>query len=157
MSQDLLTCQGGVQINTAIKTGGGPVTISVDLPNGPKPGTIWVVDLATVLAFLGVGDGTFAGLCEIDVVPIGTPIPDSLDTLDAPALNARGPNMFMTPGGQVGMVVGYNNGSYVNFSGRGPVIVPAGYTLRGIVASEVGMATESMIQITAQLRILNQS
>ena len=79
---DLLTCQGGLQINTASVTGGaGNESLSVDLPNGPKPGTIWVVDYA---GFLFQDDSTLDDFTNqasgIYMVPIGTPTPDSLDS-----------------------------------------------------------------------------
>lgn len=155
MQQELI-CQGGVQINSAVANGGGAVSISVDLPNGPKPGTIWVIDQATCMALLSPGGGTFDVLCEIDIVPIGAPTPDATDTLDSVSLSARGVNMHLSGAANNPFGVGYNLNTYVTFSGKGPVIVPAGYTLRGIVATELGLAGGT-IMLIAQLRILQQN
>lgn len=157
MQQELI-CQGGVQVNTASVTGGGE-SVSVDLPNGPKPGTIWIVD---VVGFIFTDtsqlDDFPPQICGIYMVPISTPPPSGTDSDVSISIAARGLPLVAPP---TTSTIGFGIGTMVfgQLSATGPFIIPAGYTVRAVLSCGTGapFAGEVQINLYAQLRILTQN
>jgi hypothetical protein len=164
--QQELICQGGIQINQNTGEGTGVVSVSVDLPNGPKPGTVWLVDAVGALwaDLNSVGlDAPQPSWSGIYMVPVGSnPPSDSIGNIN---LNSRG--LPLCSGGDNNNVPAFftffpgppNNG-YGVMAAKGPFIVPAGYTLRAVVSGTDGgvnpMSGQIQLNIYAQLRILQQ-
>lgn len=162
--QQKLICQGGIQVNSAnSNTGPGATSVFVDLPNGPKPGTVWAVDSFGCI-FSALNGASLQAVqspwSNIYLVPISasTPANDSFGNLD---LSARGTplcqfdnlnNLFTSFSPAAG---------YGFMAGKGPLIVPAGFTLRAIVSGTNGTGlapfdADFLLLLFAQLRILDQ-
>jgi hypothetical protein len=164
--QQELICQGQIQINSANTNGGeGNVSVSVDLPNGPKPGTVWIIDAAGVLFSDNqvTADAFQPGWCGFYIVPVGLAKPDATDTFGSINLQARG--LPLGPGFDpdstsdffTSFAVPGNGYGFMTF--KGPVIIPAGFTLRAVLSGTNGVAgLQGAIQMNlyAQLRTLNQ-
>lgn len=167
MSQQPLECQGGVQINTATSPSNGTGILSVDLPNGPKPGTIWAVDAISALIYDPAGGSTSPGSAAwpsgIYLVPISAPLPENVfsgspfgtDGQASPSalgLQLENENdyiVLVTTAGASAMAIASSVAK--------PILVPSGYTLRAVFVNAVGnMNTTAVAYITAQLRILQQ-
>jgi hypothetical protein len=158
VSQQELICQGGIQINTATVNATGTESVSVDLPNGPKSGTIWAVDVVGLLFTDSLQTDDFpTQLCGIYVVPVGTPPPDGVDTVDSIAISSRGTPLAATTGATT-----LGQGLITTIFGQlvqpGPFFIPSGYTIRAVLSTGTGTVFNGNIQLSlfAQLRILNQ-
>jgi hypothetical protein len=160
LTPDPLYCQGGVQINVQIKTGTGTESVSADLPNGPKPGTVWAVDACGMLFFDSNPETYPAPICGIYMVPIGTPIPEETDTNTTINIASRGLPIALNNQSNVSLGFGLAGGASGQISYQGPsFIVPAGYTLRAILSCGTGanFTGNITLKLFAQLRILKQN
>jgi hypothetical protein len=159
---DKIDCQGGIQINTQIASGGtGNYSISARLPNGPKPNTIWAIDrCGAIFLDSSQADSFSDNVCGLYIVPISAPLPDAQDNADTIVLAARGVPLFPH---SFNAVIGFGYGSgtfqYGEMVAEGSsFIIPAGYTLQAVLTADgiaiVGVVT---LNLFAQLRILQQN
>jgi hypothetical protein len=168
MSTDPITCQGQVQINTAISTGGGGESVSARLPNGPSPGTVWIIDAlgAWFSDTVGPADTVSSSLSGFYIVPISAPLPEAVDSPFFINIQARGLALGhgRSPDDGIDLMLGMPAPSLNTFGWMAapglPVIIPAGYTVQAVISNSVaggtGFTGAVTLIMTAQLRILQQ-